>query len=281
MQKSQLIRMNKEFEFRDLKKGERRGLGVIYLLINEDLPQKDILKDIEKVIGEKIDTKTLSNVLRDLEIKEIIKKEPFKEKGKRGYQNLISIPKNHYTLKKLICYLYLMNDVPFLLLLKGTFIYSNYPRKLIDIDLVLEIESKLGIILNRYNSIDFSFKEDERQLIIKILQNSPSALHYAIKLYENDLVEIMDFKKLTKNLSFVDFQKELKEHFIFKLQTYLGEDISKIGSYTPIEYTTSAIFLPIKKEELTKYNKGVFISQEIERSKIKRTIIARKRMKAP
>lgn len=274
--------MNKEIYFRGLKKGEIRELGVIYLLIERPYLQKEIQIKFEKIIGEKINDQTLSNTLKGLEKRKIIKREPIKKKGKGANPNLVSIPKNHYTLVNLINYLYSYGDIPLLLRIKTRFIYSRYSKDLIILPMVRKTELILENMLKRYGNIDFAFEDEERQLILKILQNSPSALHYTVNWNYKDLIGILDFKRSTlKSLDDNDLRSMLKDQFIFKLQTYLGEDILKMGSYDPIEYTISAEFLQVMENELAKnYTKCIhLLSPEIEGNIIKRTI--RTRMKFP
>ncbi|MGB9937415.1 MAG: hypothetical protein ACPK7O_06815 [Methanobacterium sp.] len=277
--------MNKEIYFRGLKKGERRGLGVIWLLIEKDLPQQELLRGINGIIDEKIDDKTLSNTLKDLEKNEIIKKETIIKKGSWPPHNLVFIPKDYHTLVKIMGYLYSRNDAPFLLNLKRHFINSNYAKKVINFDLVKEIESKLeNILQNKHSNIEFVFNEKEKQLILNILQSSPSALHYAINLSDEDLNKILDYKTwellkevINKNVFEEMLSKELKnklkDRFMFNLQAYLSEDISKIGSPEPIEYITSIKFLQKEIDEKNYiYAPNINSSIIIEEDMIKNTL---------
>ena len=286
--------MNKEFYFKGLGIEDRRRLGIINLLIDKELPQKIVLKEIKRVIDDELDDGKLNNALKPLRKMGIIKNRPFIDKRNR-LNNLLFIPKNHTTLQQLLEYLYSKDDAPFLLNLKRYFIHSKYAKNLINPDLVLKIQSELQDIFQE-KRIKFIFNEEEKQLILKILQNSPSALYYVTNLYYDNLSNMLDYKigeslkkvadkslfdeiysKGPKNVKepknvFVELGNELKNDFIFNLLTYLSQDISKFGSPEPIEYTTSIKFLQKELEENYIYVSNVHFSQVTEEDRVKNTI---------
>lgn len=279
--------MNKELYYKGLKKGKRRQLGIIRLLIRkEDFPQKNIPKMIEKDIDEKINYKILSEEIKKLKLKEIIKTKPFYEEGRGPARNKVFIPKDYQTLVKLIGYLYSIKDIPFLLNLKKSLIHSKYIKDVVNQDFVLKIQSNLKELLKeKYGNVEFDFKKEEKCLILIILQNSPSALYYATNLYYEDLIEILDYNiwnllENTENKSSFEevIGNKLKERFIFNLQAYLGEDISKIGSNEPLEHITSTIFL---QNEIMEgyYYCDVHLSQVIKKDKVKNAIKTHSKIK--
>lgn len=264
-----------------LTKIEKRRLAAIIFLMYKDLSRKELGKKVENFLNDKISKQDLTKFIKSLKDKEIVKTKTFDIEGKKGTQKCVFIPKDDYTLIKLIDYLYSINEVPLLLYVKRKLMYSKLLKE-VDPKLITKTESYLNNVINQYVKTDFCFSNKEKQLILNVLQNSPSALHYVTKLYREDVVKTLDYQKIISNhISAEKFRKKLKDHFIFKLQACLGEDISQIGSYVPIEYTTSTKFLHVNEEELDQnYNYGVFSLQEIDGNMVKRIIRTRGKKKS-
>lgn len=271
-----------------LKKSQKRGLIIINSLLNRDLLQQDLKIILSRRLNENITDSKLSNILSELEELQIIKRKPLRKKGKGPNPNLVFIPPEYHTLTNLLEYIYSINDVIFNISLKRRFTRSKYAITIIGNELILKIQSMIeNIFQEKYGDYNFVFSDEEKQIILKILQNSPSALLYITQNPYKKLIDgsfsFSDRFKLNiyeKGPLYVDYETFLKirknrfkKSFIFNLQIRLSEDILKFGSKDSIEYTMTIKFLQNDRS----YGLNVHLAQEIEEDTVKTKIKTREK----
>lgn len=274
-------------KFGHLKKGQKRGLVVINSLLNRDLYQQDLKKILERLLNEDITDGILANILSDLEKLQIIKRRPVRKEGFGANPNLVFLPTEYHNLKNLLEYIYSINGSTFNIRLKRRFTRSKYAKKTIGNELILKIQTMIeSIFQEKRGDYNFVFSDEEKQIILKILQNSPSALFYVTQNPYEELFNKSTILFLSQKLNiyengplYVDYDSFLKmkrdrfkKYFLFNLQIRLSEDLLKFGSKDPIEYTMSLKFLQ-------KGNKGlnVRLSQGIEDNMVKNRIKTQER----
>jgi hypothetical protein len=252
-----------------IKKEQKRRLYILkYLLDGREHLQPSLFSSLNssKEFDGEISEATLSGVLGNLDKEKIITRNPIKKEGKGANPNVIIINKDYETLVKLISE-FSSPDIGVLAdSFKSHFILSVYAQKLINKDCLLKIESNICDLVKAKISVkDFKFSIEECDIILNILQSSPSALYYATNNYEVLEKILEDFRTYESILDDLDEQgiNIIKKKFILNLQLKLGDDII-IGIANlkkTVEYKISIKFTDINPRSKR-------LEQNIERNKV-------------
>lgn len=249
---------------------ERIRMEILILTLNHETVPQESLQGLPNYVLtlvnlEEINKDNLSRAVKDLSCDNLIKVTPVPRKGRgSNYGNGLTLIKSHKVLIKVVNEIYELTDSKLKELCQNIFIRSKFAEDLINTNLVNKVELDLQrIISEEDNSIKFEFTNKEKELMLRIIKMSPSALHYLTRRdYKKFIIGyIKPFKKHigyveTGKQTFSSFQTDkitlknneqfnmgLKDEIFMNLQVQIGEDVQKRIVKDAVNYKVSLTFL--------------------------------------